>query len=98
MPDPAPFLPAAPDSVKLGAFGSAIVTAGYRPAYWDWIHCPNAVDSVGFPLHHDGASTAVPGRYFVGVHFLRNRKSALLLGVGEDATLVAGQIAESSAA
>ena len=98
MPDPAPFLPAAPDSVKLGGFGSAIVTAGYRPAYRDWIHRPDAFDSVGFPVHQDGASTVVPGLYFVGVHFLRKRKSALLLGVGEDATLVAGQIAESSAA
>jgi hypothetical protein len=30
---------------------------------------------------------------FVGVHFLRKRKPSLLGGVGEDATLVAGQIA-----
>jgi putative flavoprotein involved in K+ transport len=35
----------------------------------------------------------VPGLYFVGVHFLRKRKSSLLYGVGEDAALVAGQIA-----
>ena len=33
---------------------------------------------VGFPLHHEGASTAVPGLYFCGVHFLRKRKSSLL--------------------
>ena len=27
----------------------------------------------------------MPGLFFVGVHFLRTRKSALLMGVGEDA-------------
>jgi hypothetical protein len=31
--------------------------------------------------------------YFVGVHFLRKRKPPLFLGVGEDAALVAQQIA-----
>jgi len=37
----------------------------------------------------------VPGLYFVGVHFLRNGKSSLLVGVGEDAAIVARQIATS---
>ena len=37
---------------------------------------------------------AVPGLYFAGVHFLRKRKSSLLIGVGEDAAIVARQIAE----
>lgn len=49
--------------------------------------------TTGYPLHSDGASTAVPGLHFVGVHFLRKRKSSLLIGVGEDAAIVAGQIA-----
>jgi putative flavoprotein involved in K+ transport len=57
------------------------------------VHCPGAFDELGFPLHRDGESTVAPGLYFVGVHFLRKRKSSLLFGVGEDATLVAGQIA-----
>ena len=43
--------------------------------------------------HEEGASTAVRGLYFVGVHFLRKRKSSLLIGVGEDAAIVARQIA-----
>jgi putative flavoprotein involved in K+ transport len=34
----------------------------------------------------------VPGLYFVGVHFLRKRKSSLLGGVGEDAEIVVRQI------
>jgi putative flavoprotein involved in K+ transport len=54
---------------------------------------PGAFDEFGFPLHHEGASTAVRGLYFVGVHFLRKRKSSLLIGVGEDAAIVARQIA-----
>ena len=40
-----------------------------------------------------GASVALPGLYFVGVHFLEDPKSSLLLGVGEDAALVARQVA-----
>ena len=44
-------------------------------------------------LFRSGASTVVPGLYFVGVHFLRKRKSSLLIGVGEDAAIVASQIA-----
>ena len=57
------------------------------------VRVPGAFDEFGFPLHHEGASTAVRGLYFVGAHFLRKRKSSLLIGVGEDAALVAGQIA-----
>jgi putative flavoprotein involved in K+ transport len=37
----------------------------------------------------------VPGLYFVGVHFLRKRKSSSLVGVGEDAGIVAGRISEA---
>jgi putative flavoprotein involved in K+ transport len=61
------------------------------------VHVPGAFDEFGFPLHEDGASTAVPGLYFVGVHFLRKRKSSLLLGVGEDAAIVAYRIAAAAA-
>jgi len=43
----------------------------------------------------DGASTIVDGLHFVGVPFLRKRKSPLLFGVDEDASVVAGTIASS---
>jgi len=39
----------------------------------------------------------VPGLYFCGVHFLRKRQSSLLIGVGEDAALVASKVAERRA-
>ena len=35
-----------------------------------------------------------PGLYFIGTHFLRKRKSSTLFGMGEDAEIVAGTIAE----
>jgi putative flavoprotein involved in K+ transport len=53
------------------------------------------VDDMGFPIQQDGASTVVDGLYFVGVHFLRKRKSSILLGVGEDAALVARSISQT---
>jgi putative flavoprotein involved in K+ transport len=55
-----------------------------------------AFDQWGFPLTVDGASTVVPGLYFVGVHFLRTRKSSLIFGVGEDAGLVARSLVQHS--
>jgi hypothetical protein len=54
---------------------------------------PRAFDELGFPIYEEGACTATRGLYFVGVHFLRKRKSSLLNGVGEDAGIVARQIA-----
>ena len=45
-------------------------------------------------MQRDGVSTVIPGLFFAGVHFMRKRKSAVLAGVGEDAAIVAGRIAE----
>jgi putative flavoprotein involved in K+ transport len=70
-----------------------IFATGFRPDYASWLPWPEAFDDLGFPLHSDGESTVVPGLHFVGVHFLRKRKSSLLLGIGEDAAIVARRIA-----
>jgi putative flavoprotein involved in K+ transport len=75
-----------------------IFAAGFRPDYRSWLLWPDAFDSWGFPLTQDGASTVVPGLYFVGVHFLRKRKSSLLIGVGEDAAIVVRQITKAYSA
>jgi len=82
-----------PRHLDLATVGAVVFTCGFRPDYSSWLPWPEAFDDLGFPVHDDGASRAVPGLYFVGVHFLRTRKSSLLLGVGEDAALVAGAIA-----
>jgi putative flavoprotein involved in K+ transport len=82
-----------PAELDLDGFGAAIFSAGFRPDYRSWLPWPDAFDGAGFPIHVNGASTVVPGLWFVGVHFLRKRKSSLLLGVGEDAAMVADAIA-----
>jgi putative flavoprotein involved in K+ transport len=96
IPEPEPFSADAPEELDLSGFGAVVFAAGFRPDYESWVDFPGAFDELGFPIDHDGASTIVPGLYFAGVHFLRKRKSALLIGVGEDAAIVARQIGAPS--
>lgn len=91
--EPEPFDDTAPDELSLDGLGAVVFAGGFRPDYSSWVHCPGAFDELGYPNHADGASTAAPGLYFVGVHYLRKRKSSLLIGVGEDAAIVADTIA-----
>jgi putative flavoprotein involved in K+ transport len=93
-PDPPlPFDPAAPDTLDLAGFGAVLFAGGFRPDYGSLLPWPEALDDFGFPHQHDGASTVIPGLYFLGVHFMRKRKSATLAGLGEDAAVVARRIA-----
>jgi putative flavoprotein involved in K+ transport len=74
---------------------SAIVWAnGYRPDF-TWIRIP-VFDAAGWPVQTRGI-TDVPGLAFVGLPWLHKRKSALLLGVGEDAEHVVSAIVGDSA-
>lgn len=93
--DPEPFRDQAPEELELKRVGAVVVTSGFRPDYASWVHCPGAFDRLGFPIHDDGASTVAEGLYFAGVHFLRKRKSSLLVGIGEDAGIVAATIANT---
>lgn len=93
IPDPEPFAADPPTEVDLSTFGTVLFTGGFRPDYQSWLPWPDAFDQHGFPRQIDGASTVVKGLHFVGLHFLRKRKSALLYGVGEDAGIVADAIA-----
>jgi putative flavoprotein involved in K+ transport len=93
MPEPPFFEAQAPETVDLAGFGAVIFTSGFRPDYASWVHF-DAFDALGFPISEDGESSTVPGLYFCGVHFLRKRKSSLLIGVGEDAAIVARKVAE----
>ncbi|MGN6796633.1 MAG: flavin-containing monooxygenase [Gaiellaceae bacterium] len=90
---PPPFDPTAPDNLDIDDFGVIVHTSGFRPDYGTWIHM-DAFDGMGFPVQEEGASVAIPGLYFCGVHFLRKRKSSLLMGVGEDAAIVAEAISK----
>lgn len=90
---PAPFDGDAPEELDLSNFGAVVFAGGFRPSYASWVHIPGAFDELGFPLQVDGSSTAADGLHFVGVHWLRKRKSSLLIGVGEDAAIVARAVA-----
>ncbi|MFD1053627.1 flavin-containing monooxygenase [Terrabacter terrigena] len=93
VPDPAPFAPATVETVRVRDIGAVVVAAGFRSRYAEWIEVPGLVDEQGFPRHDDGESTVAPDLHFVGVHFLRNRRSALLFGVGDDARATASRVA-----
>lgn len=94
IPDAEPFDAASPEQMSLEGFGAVIFAGGFRPSYQSWLPWPEAFDEMGFPIQSDGASPIVDGLYFVGVHWMRQRKSALLLGVGEDAAIVARAVSE----
>jgi putative flavoprotein involved in K+ transport len=80
------------EQLDISDLGVVIFAGGFRPGYRTWFPRPEAYDDLGFPLQLDGASTVVPGLFFVGVHFQRTRRSSLLFGVGEDAKIVAREV------
>ena len=67
-------------------------STGFVPDY-SWIDLP-VLDAEGRPRHRRGIATDRAGLYFVGLRFQYRMTSALLGGVGADATYVAGRIAE----
>jgi putative flavoprotein involved in K+ transport len=62
--------------------GTILWANGFRPDH-TWIEGVER-DSEGWPVQDQGVSP-IPGVYFVGIHWLRKRKSAIFCGVGEDA-------------
>ncbi|HEU4412535.1 MAG TPA: NAD(P)-binding domain-containing protein [Polyangiaceae bacterium] len=79
--------------LDLGAEGVAAViwATGYR---FDRSLVPLPVwGPDGAPEHRRGV-TALPGLYFLGLHYLHTLKSGLLFGVGDDAAYLAAHIAE----
>ncbi|MEY9851418.1 putative flavoprotein involved in K+ transport [Leifsonia sp. EB41] len=71
---------------------NVIWCTGYAPGF-DWIRIP-VLDDSGEPEHERGIVAAVPGLYFVGLHFLTSLSSAMVHGVGTDAARIANRIAE----
>ncbi|MGZ8694493.1 MAG: flavin-containing monooxygenase [Gaiellaceae bacterium] len=96
--EPPPLDAEPPARLELAGLGAVVFAGGFRPDYRSWLPWPEAWDEHGFPLQSDGASRTVPDLYFVGIHFLRKRKSSLLIGVAEDAAIVARGIADTVAA
>jgi putative flavoprotein involved in K+ transport len=93
IPEPGPLDTSAPTELDLRGFGAVVVATGFRSRYTEWVDVPGLVDEQGFPVHADGESVVARDLHFVGVHFLRRRRSSLLFGVGDDATATATRIA-----
>lgn len=72
-----------PTELSLSRFESVVWATGYRPTY-PWL------DAAAFDrrqrIIHDGGVGTIPGMYFLGLPFMRRRKSAFIDGVGPDAT------------
>jgi putative flavoprotein involved in K+ transport len=79
-----------------GAEVAAVVWAtGYRDDT-AWVGIPGAVARDGSFAHREGVSP-VPGLFFVGRPWQRNRASALVMGAGDDAGRIVQAIAAASA-
>lgn len=65
---------------------NVIWATGFRSDY-RWIAVPGATDSRGMPIHLEGVSP-VNGLFYVGLPWQRNRASALMGGVGNDAQAI----------
>lgn len=73
---------------------NVIWCTGYRHGF-PWIDLPIFSED-GDPVHENGVASAIPGLYFVGLHFLYAMSSATLIGVGRDAERIVGTIAAHS--
>ncbi|TDG15390.1 pyridine nucleotide-disulfide oxidoreductase [Seongchinamella unica] len=65
-----------------GGIQTVIWATGYRPDY-SWLELP-IFDRRGMPQHEGGVS-AMPGVYFMGLPFMRRRRSSFICGAGDDA-------------
>jgi putative flavoprotein involved in K+ transport len=96
-PDPAdtimPPLPSPPiraiNPIDVG-LTSVIWCTGFG-ADFSWVRLP-VLDERGTPAHQLGVSKACPGIFFIGLPWLSTRKSALVVGVADDAQRIAGLI------
>ncbi|MFJ9497178.1 flavin-containing monooxygenase [Brevibacillus centrosporus] len=73
-------------------FSTIIWATGYRPNY-AWLDVPGACNELGRPFHQKGVSP-VPGLFFLGLPWQRNRLSALMGGVGHDAAILTNEIVD----
>ena len=97
--EPEPFEPLwpafveAPTDLDLRAAGinSVVWATGYRRTY-AWLKLP-LLDARGELVHHGGV-TPCAGVYAIGLPFQRTRKSTFIDGVGADACVLAGHVAE----
>jgi len=92
-PHPDPASVHSPEQLDLGAAGiSTVVWTTGVTGEFGWLP-PATVGVDGHPLHADGVSP-LPGLYFMGFPWLRNRASGIIFGVNADAAFIAERVAE----
>ena len=74
---------------------AVVWSVGYRDDL-DWIAIPAVTDDCGAPVH-DGGVSPVRGLFFLGRPWQRNRASALVMGVGDDAEIIVDQVTRTLA-
>lgn len=70
---------------------TVLFATGYRP-HLPYLAELGALDQAGRALQRQGASTSVPGLYYVGLPRQRNAASATLRGAGADARIVVNHL------
>jgi putative flavoprotein involved in K+ transport len=73
---------------------NVIWCTGFHPGF-SWMDPADlpAFGGDGDPIHDSGVVDAVPGLFFVGLHFLHAMSSAMIHGVGRDAKRIAAAVA-----
>jgi len=69
---------------------NVIWCTGFAPNF-SWVDLP-AFDPDGLPTHDRGIVKAVPGLYFVGLHFIYSLSSDTLMGIDRDAKYIADAV------
>ena len=92
-PHPDPASVHSPEQLDLCAAGiSTVVWTTGVTGEFGWLP-PATVGVDGHPIHADGVSP-LPGLYFMGFPWLRNRASGIIFGVNADAAFIAERVAE----
>lgn len=96
MPPPPRFVAGTGKPLHLGHLSTVVFTSGYRPDYKSWSTFPKHSTSVSRYKKTDRARSSAACMHFMSVPFQRKRKSATLMGVAEDAAVLAETIVASS--
>ncbi len=80
-----------PTRVGAEAVGTVIWSTGFDGDF-SWLRLP-VLDGGGHPIHQDGVSP-VPGVFFVGLPWLRTRRSGIIPGVDADGAWIAQNVAK----
>jgi putative flavoprotein involved in K+ transport len=78
------------DDGRVLEVANVVWCAGFHPGF-SWIDLP-VLGADGEPIHEGGVVPAVPGLYFVGLHFLYSMSSTMIHGVGRDARRIVDAI------